>query len=264
MGLLKTLAVRYLLLSLLWLALVQTPVFASLRALTVPLTTPLQYGLSVSAQNLKKPLVFLTELATLKRENEKWRERVEDLEGQLVELKSVAWENELLREQARVVKDLPLARQLVLAHVVGRSAQEGSSLLLDKGAVAGLKAGAAVVYKNFLVGEVVVVEPYEARVRTIFDPRFRAPALSLDAAERTRGVVRGEYATSLLLEKILPSEKVTVGERIVTNGEGGYPANLLLGKVKEVSTGAAEVLKWARLTPLIDLSTLDSVFVIVE
>lgn len=236
----------------------------TVRNFAAHFTVPLQYGLSVSAKNLKKPLVFVTELAALKRENEKLRSQAEDLEGQLVGLKSVARENELLREQACVVKDSNLSKKMVLVSVVGRGMQEGSYLLLDKGATSGLKAGAPVVYKNFLVGEVVAVGSLLAEVRTIFDPRFRVAALSLDAPEHTRGLVRGEFATSLLMEKILPSEKVTIGERVVTSGEGGYPANLLLGKVKEVSAGAAEVLKWAKLSPLIELATLDKVFVIIE
>lgn len=255
---------RYFFLTLLLLVLGQTPVLKTARNLTTPLTVSLQYGLSVSAQSLKKPLVFLTELATLRGENERWRVYVEDLEGQLGQLKNVARENELLREQAHIGGDLNLGKEMVLAAVVGRGMQEGSYLLLDKGTLSGLKVGMVVVYKNFLVGEVVTVEPRLAKVRTIFDPRFRAPAVSLDAPGRTRGLVRGEFATSLLMEKILPSEKVTVGERVVTSGEGGYPANLLLGRVKEVSAGAAEVLKWARLTSLIEMDALDRVFVIVD
>jgi rod shape-determining protein MreC len=259
-----SLPVRYLFFSLLLLLFGQAPVVKNIRNLTAGFTVPLQYGLTVSAQNLKKPLVFLAELATLKSENERLRMSLEDLEGELGQLKDVARENELLREQARLVGDLNLGKEMVLASVVGRGMPEGSYLLLDKGTAAGLKGGMVVVYKNFLVGEVVTVEPRLAKVRTIFDPRFRAPAVSLDAPGHTRGLVRGEFATSLLMEKILPSEKVTVGERIVTSGEGGYPTNLLLGRVKEVSAGAAEVLKWARLTPLIEMDTLERVFVIRE
>lgn len=256
--------VRYLILSFLLLLLGQTPVVKSVRNFTAPLVLPLQYGLSASAQNLRKPLVFLTELTKLRSEKEKLRMRVEDLEGQLVALQNVARENELLWEQAQVTKDLNLERTAVLARIIGRDQQDGSFLLLDRGAEARLRVGAPVLYKNFLVGEITEVGNHQARVRTIFDPRFRAPALSLDSPSRTRGVVRGEYATGLLMEKILPSEAVAVGERVVTSGEGGYPADLLLGKVKEISRGAAEVLKWARLDPLIDLNNLEQVFVVVE
>lgn len=259
-----TLPVRYLFFSLFLLILGQTPVVKSWRNLTANVVVPLQYGLSVSAQNLRKPLVFVTELATLRSENERLRARVEDLEGQSVELKAVAQENELLREQARLGKDLNLGKKMVLASVIGRGMQEGSYLLLDKGAASGLRMGMVVVYKNFLVGEVVEVEPQMSKVHTVFDPRFRAPAAGLDTPGRPRGLVRGEYATSLMMEKILPGEPLAVGERIVTSGEGGYPANLLLGKVKEVSRGAAEVLKWARLTPFIELDALSTVFVILE
>lgn len=255
---------RYLFFSLLLLVLGQTPAAKTIRNFTAYLTVPLQYGLAVSARNLKKPLVFVTKLAALKGENERLRTRVEDLESQSAKLKSVEQENDLLREQARIVKDLDLGGKMVLASVIGRGVEEGSSLLLDKGAAAGLKVGAPVVYKNFLVGEIVTVAPQMSKARTIFDPRFRAPATDLDAPGRAHGLVRGEYATGLLMEKILPSEKVSLGERIVSSGEGGYPANLLLGKVKEVSTGQAEVLKWARLKPLIDVNVLEKVFVVLE
>ncbi|MEK7611084.1 MAG: rod shape-determining protein MreC [Patescibacteria group bacterium] len=257
-------SIRFLLLSLAIFILGQTVVLKSLRNFVTPLVLPIEYGMSVLGQKVIEAGRLITSIGSLRQENFRLIGEVEDLRGQVAYLREAEEENSLLRSQLSLVKETGLTAPLILADVVGRDNQSGSYLLLNRGERDGVTVGSAVIYKKFLLGEVAEVSGASARVRTIFDSQFRVPALSAESVTRTRGLVRGEFSTSLLMEKILPVEEVERGQTIITSGEGGFPRGLVLGLVKEVSRGDAEILKWARLSPLIDLSRVDRVFVVKE
>lgn len=259
-----SISLRFLLLSLAIFILGQTIVLKSLRNFVTPLILPIEYGLSVSGQKALGAGRLIISIGSLRGENLRLIGEVEDLRAQVAYLREAEEENSLLRSQLSLVAETGLNAPLILADVVGRDNQSGSYLLLNRGERDGLKVGSAVIYKKFLVGEVAEVSGEASRVRTIFDSQFRVPALSAESVTRTKGLVRGEFSTSLLMEKILPVEEVARGQTIITSGEGGFPRGLILGVVKEVSRGDAEILKWARLSPLIDLSRVERVFVVRE
>lgn len=260
----NTTSLRFLLLSLTIFILGQTVVLKSLRNFVTPLILPVEYGLSVTGQKVLGVGRLLTSIGSIRQENLRLIGEVEDLRGQVAYLREAEEENILLKSQLSLAQETGFRSPLILADVVGRDNQSGSFLLLNRGERDGVTTGSAVIYKKFLLGEVAEVSLVSAKVRTIFDSQFRVPALSAESVTRTKGLVRGEFSTSLLMEKILPVEEVARGQTIITSGEGGFPRGLVLGLVKEVSRGEAEILKWARLSPLIDLSRVERVFVVRE
>lgn len=257
--------IRYFLISLLIFLIGQTGLFKGPRNVLSSTIVPVQYGLTVLGGRLKETVTVTTHILSLTDDNRRLREELENLRGQLVDFKETAAENSQLREQLRSAGELNLAAtSLLSADIIGRPEVEGSFLLISRGQVDGVTVGSFVIYKKFLVGTVSETEDHRARVRTIFDPQFRVSAFSLDSPTQARGLVRGEFATSLLMEKILPTEDVTPGETVVTSGDNGVIRGLLLGRVAEVSQGQAQVLKWARLTPFLDLNSLEKVFVVIQ
>ncbi len=120
-----------------------------------------------------------------------------------------------------------------------------------------------VVFKNFLLGEVFLVEPERAEVRLLTDHRFSAAALDQDSPERTRGLVTGQYGTTLTLQKVLPTERLVVGDTIITSGEDGkFSKGLILGTVKKILGQEAGVFKTAELDLLVNFDSLEEVFVV--
>lgn len=257
-----TTSLRYFLLSIVIFLLGQTFVLKTLRNFISPLVLPIQYGVSASGAKISEAGRLITSIGSLRGENLRLMSETEDLRGEVAYLRDIEAENALLRDQLQLVKETGIAGKMVLADVVGRDSQSGSYFLLNRGEQDGVAVGASVVYKKFLIGDVVEVSRTTSKVRTLYDPQFRVPALSADSVTRTKGMVRGEFSTSLLMEKILPAEEVGRGQIIVTSGEGGYPRGLVLGVVKEVSKGDAQILKWARLSSLVDLSRVERVFVL--
>lgn len=253
---------RFLILSLLLIIIGQTPLVQPVRNLAATVVSPLQYGSYQLSQTLRHEFLFWTNLRNLPPENERLAQRVLQLESRLAELTEVERENEVLRSQLEI-GTLVSSQNLLLAKIIGRSrADVRGELMIDQGTAA-VREGDVVVYQNFLLGAVVRVEERRSVVRLTTDPAFRAAALDQDSPDRARGLVRGQFGTRLLLEKILPDESLAVGDTVITSGEDGkFPKGLILGKISRILGQEAEVFKSAELNLMVDIGELEEVFVI--
>lgn len=252
--------IRLLLASLILVVIGQTPLMTPIRAAAAKVTNPLQYGVYRFSQGLKQELDFVANLRRLRAENLKLVDEVLGLESILADYKETKRENEKLREQ---VGGASVPEKFILARIVGRSAQGGEAVVtINRGSNSGVREGAVAVFKNLLLGEVFLVEPERAGVRLLTDHRFSAAALDQDSPERTRGLVTGQYGTTLTLQKVLPTEHLVVGDTIITSGEDGkFSKGLILGTVKKILGQEAGVFKTAELDLLINFDSLEEVFV---
>ena len=258
--------IRLLLASIILIIIGQTPLITPVLTASARLANPLQYSAYRLSQDLKKELGFVLNLRRLRVENLELNEKVLKLESILANHKELEEENRLLREQV----GLPAGRQevdaqnLVLAKIIGRSARGGEAVVtVDKGSEAGLREGAAVIFKNLLLGEVSLVEPQRAKVRLLTDSQFVAAALDQDSPDRARGLLNGQYGTTAVLQKVLPTENLVVGDTIITSGEDGkFEKGLVLGVVKKVFGQEAGVFKGAELRLMVDFDSLEEVFVV--
>ena len=254
---------KFLLLSLVLIILGQTPLITPIRSVSSKVANPIQYSAYRLSQDLKKEFAFVLNLRRLRVENLELNKRVLELESGLSSHKELEEENRFLREQVGV-DALSFEQNLVLAKVIGRSARGGEAVVtVDKGSEAGLREGAAVIFKNLLLGEVFLVEPQRAKVRLLTDSQFVAAALNQDSPDRARGLVNGQYGTTAVLQKVLPTENLVVGDTIITSGEDGkFEKGLVLGTVKKVFGQEAGVFKGAELRLMINFDSLEAVFVV--
>lgn len=255
--------IRFLLASLILIVLGQTPLIVPLRAVSVSVTNPVQYSAYRLSQNLKREFEFILNLRRLRVENIGLTERLLELESVLVSNKELNEENNLLREQLDIGENFS-DRALVLAAIIGRSARGGeATVLLNKGSEDGLREGAAVIVKNFLLGEVFLVEPKRAKVRLLTDPQFVVSSLDQDSPDRARGLVSGQYGTAIILQRVLPTESLAVGDVVVTSGEDGkFEKGFVLGVIRKILTSETAVFKAAELELMVAPDSLEEVFVI--
>ena len=111
-----------------------------------------------------------------------------------------------------------------------------------------------------LVGRVILRDGPYAKVQLITDRASGIGAM----VERTRrqGIVRGAGSDGLTLEYMPLQADIMLGDRVVTAGTDGlYPRGLPIGVVVEIESDA-ELFHSVRLTPAIDFSVLDQVFVL--
>jgi len=254
---------RLVLLSLILIILGQTPLVTPIRTVSARVANPIQYSAYRLSQDLKKEFDFVLNLRRLRIENLELSEKVLKLESILADHKELEEENRLLREQ--VGADALFGEQnLVLAKIVGRSARGGEAVVtIDKGLDAGLNEGAVAIFKKLLLGEVFSVEPQRAKVRLLTDSQFVAAALDQDSPDRARGLFSGQYGTTAVLQKVLPTENLVVGDTIITSGEDGkFEKGLVLGTVGRVFGQEAGVFKGAELRLMVEFDSLERVFVV--
>ena len=260
----KNVGLNYLVISLFILLLGQTIILKSLITPLRAVSSPIQGGLYSFSLSMRKFYQFIVYFGSLKSENEKLLARVEDFEVELARLRDVDFQNRLLRDQANVKREMGSSKKLISGRIVGRDFVSGAMLLLNIGSKEGVNVGSAVIYKNYLIGEVTETSGTLSTVRTIFDPKFKTPVYAQNSMGRPKGLLKGDFSTGITMEKILPAEDVFAGDLVLTSGEGYIPTGLLVGKVTSVSPQSANILKQAKLSSLVDLSFLEMVFVIAD
>jgi rod shape-determining protein MreC len=148
------------------------------------------------------------------------------------------------------------------AEVIGRSSTPWQgSLMLDKGAVAGVRPPMVALTPDGVLGRVETVTPHTAEVLLLTD---RASGIGA-ATTRTHapGVLKGAGDGTCLLEHLTGSSDVRAGDIVVTSGLGSvFPAGLPLGTVTSVQRDAALSALTARVTPFANPATVEMVVLI--
>jgi rod shape-determining protein MreC len=208
----------------------------------------------------------VTEIQRLRTDNARLRDDVDRL----------TLENVRLREQAiaatQASKLDAVARAIGLdtigAPVIARDPSGVlQTVLLGAGSDAGVRVGNVVVSDQGVVGRVSEVGSDYSKVLLITDP---ASALSaLVQGSRATGIVRGQYGDTLVMEWILQTEQVQVGDTVITAGlavgnelRSLYPKGLVVGRVVALDRAENSAYKRAIVLPGVDLRRLEHVLVI--
>lgn len=183
-----------------------------------------------------------------------------ELKQRLAALEEAKLENERIRELVDFAQaqDLPT----VGAHVIGRPTDSLQlTVMIDRGSSSGVKRGDAVIAAGGLVGQVVEVTPWNARVRLITDPDSGVAAL----VQRTRenGIVKGSLAGGLELDFVSKKTPPIVGDVIITSGLGGvYPKGIVIGEVTGVSSASSDLYPLVTLASRVDIDRIEEVLVL--
>lgn len=215
----------------------------------------------VQARNgIKSQYDFLSSITELNVQNKQLRNTELELRQQLASLKEVARENEILRSQLNFNARLNL--ELIPARVVSVQPDNTRQFItIDRGSSSGLKKGQAVVSSGVLVGTVDEVNDYSSKVFLVNDPDFRIRAVAQDG--RAQGIVRGQIGRGYVFEKVAQSETMSPAEQVVTAGSGQVPQGILVGTIESITKADNAIFQSASLKPLVDLNSLELVFVVV-
>jgi rod shape-determining protein MreC len=136
------------------------------------------------------------------------------------------------------------------------------SVVIDRGAQAGLRIGAPAVYGTSIVGTVVALRPTAATVRLLTDSRFGLSARVVGTDEV--GLLRGTSEPQARLAWI-HLKPVAPGDAVVTSGlDPGVPPGLLVGHVAEASQTRTPLFFDILVRPDIDLDRLTELLVLVH
>lgn len=201
------------------------------------------------------------ELSKLKEENRK-------LQTQLAKQKELQKENDALRDQFETEK--PSSRQLLPAEVIGFSSfLPGESfvteMLIDKGTADGLEEGDVVIYEDNVVGKVAEVSVHAS---VVFLITHRDMVFTVETVKtKALGLVAGQDGSGVLLGNVVLSDKLEKNDLVITKGDvqkngGGYPPDLVVGKIISVNKKTSDLFQAAEVQSLVDFSKLKMVFVL--
>jgi rod shape-determining protein MreC len=129
------------------------------------------------------------------------------------------------------------------------------SVLLPVGGGDNVAKGNAVMSGRGLIGRITEVGARSSRVLLVTDLNSRIPVIVQNT--RTHAILAGKNADTLRLERLPIDSSLTVGQRIVTSGDGGQlPPDIPIGTIIEVGPGGIVV------QPLADMNALTYVQVI--
>ena len=224
---------------------------------------PVQDGLATLVRPLGNAASSVTDLFSVRAENQQLRQRLERLEERRRSTTDLERENAELREL------LGLRDRSGLETVAARTVALAPSnfewtITVDVGRNDGIERNMPVISGDGLVGRVIQVEANAARVLLAIDPNFGAAARVADTGEVGRVVGRG--ADPMLFTPLDPDAELSEGDELVTSSyDGGiYPGGIPIGSVGEVGDAATRLVREAQIRPFVDFTRLHHVLVVVS
>jgi rod shape-determining protein MreC len=156
--------------------------------------------------------------------------------------------------------------QSVMARVVAEeNGPFAASRIANAGAASGVRAGYTAVNENGLVGRVVRVGEYTARILMVTDSASHIPVMGSQSGDRA--LLVGAGGTGAVLEEPETPDKIIEGEIWVTSGDDGQtPLGIRVGRARRTPTGWAIDLAvkegpvdFIRLVPPPDFATPEAV-----
>jgi rod shape-determining protein MreC len=225
--------------------------------------------------NLPKPLVktasyvssggrgffsALYNLKSLNKENIELRNKVADLQTQLVNMEADARDNKVLRASLGFVQqsEMELAPCEALS---GNVLNLTDSITLNCGLDDGIKEGQAVLSQGYVVGKINYVGKNTSGALLATSSKFLTDARVSKSGQT--GVAEGSFNSGIVLGQLPQSAALEKGWLVVTAGiNSAIPKDLLIGEVGEVISAQNDLFKKASLITPVDFNNLQFVFVV--
>lgn len=245
------------------IALSQRRALDPLEDLSLGITSPLERGIRKVASPIADLWEGMVDRGDLVRENQRLKEEIERLRGELARRNDDQRRLEQL-ERALEVKEQRPDDTLLLAEVIAQDPWGlKRTVAIDRGAADGLDEGMVVLSEGgSLVGTIFRVYDEVSWVRLVTDPDSAVNA-QVQGEPPVRGVLSGDLRRGLVLELLPADAEIKEGELVATSGLGGnYPPALVIGTVRSVEERLQAPFKKAVVEPSAPLSRLDSVLVL--
>jgi rod shape-determining protein MreC len=241
------------------------PVRDASRALTTALV-PLERALAGIGGAASSFGETVGEIQQLRLDNARQRDEIDRLTLDNVRLREQA----IAAQQAAKLQTAARATgfETLSAPVIARDPSGVmQTVMLGAGTDDGVRIGNVVVSEQGVVGRVSEVGPTYSKVLLVTDPASSVSAIV--QGSRATGIVRGQYGDTLVMEWILQTEQVAIGDVVITAGlavgndlRSLYPKGLVIGKVVALDRAENAAYKRAIVLPAVDLRRLEQVLVI--
>ncbi|MBW1750829.1 MAG: rod shape-determining protein MreC, partial [Deltaproteobacteria bacterium] len=221
---------------------------------------PLQKAVTHSVDFVKDIWHWYFYLITISDENNRLRRELRRAMEINHELAEAQLTNERLRQLLHFKQKLQ--PQMVAAEIVGRDPNPWfKAVVIDKGRSDGLMKGLPVVVAEGIVGQVIEVSDFYAKVLLMIDRNSAVDALV--QRTRARGVVKGGEIGNCVFRYVLRKEEIQVGDIIVSSGlDGVFPKGLRVGQASEIVRRNAGIFQEVFIASFVDFEKLEEVLVV--
>lgn len=237
------------------------------------------YGIKTGALTVFYPLQWLSgsvigrtagffrsvkDSKSLSRENQKLREENSLLQMELLGLNSLRSENMALRNSFSGRHKIPgYFSKLVFAQIIGRSNDLWNSyIILDCGKNEGIKEGAAVICPEGLVGRIVSSDPLTSKVQLLLD--VKSSVTIRTQKSRIEALAAGEGGDFLHLKYVPAGSDLFIGEMVAVSQSSDLLPGIPVGYVSKIKGSDVGLFKNIEITPAVDFSKLDVVYVVLQ
>ena len=206
----------------------------------------------------------LANLAGLRQENEWLRERIAELESEVIRVDHLQDQVEELSVLLGLRLEGDLQELAVVAEVTGRAGNLDPAMFINRGTDDGVHPGQPVVDGQGALVGVVSESGERSSVVTPITSR-RSPAVTVRLAGDRRGIVEGLGTGGMQLSILDAEAAVAEGELLITFGPFGesdaYPKGLYVGTVMESALPRSGVIR-VDVEPIGDLDRVEYVGVL--
>lgn len=181
------------------------------------------------------------ELRAARDENVVLKQRVEQLEFEVLRRTQLTDENDRLRALLNLKNES--SYKVLPARIISRDPSTWfDTVLVNRGSLDGVKLNSPVVSGDGLVGRVTAVSPLSSQVSLISKSRAGVGAMIGElGTSNAIGVVSGDGRREYLEMGYVPGTiRVSKGENVYSTGQDGiYPPGLKIGQVFDVRSGSS-------------------------
>lgn len=224
--------------------------------------SPVQRSLNAVANPVGDFFSGLTNASEYKRENEKLRTELTNLETKNKRYEAAANENDRLKKLLDLAENVE-ATNTSARIITGSPSNFETTIQIDRGAKSGISTGDSVISGEGLIGRVIDVSSSRSTVLLIADPSSGVGVRN--TRSEVVGIAQGVAGRSTLdMEFVDPDADIKAGDTVVTSGLqfGRFPPNLPVATVQRVRKDPSGLSKFVTLEPVVDLSRLSIVTVL--
>lgn len=210
----------------------------------------------------------VSELFQTYEENQQLKAKIDSYDQLLQKEKNNEREIEQLKAELDLNATLTSYEKQV-ANVISRSPDTWQDLLIiDKGSKNGIEVNMAVMAKKGLIGRVIEVNQYTAKVELLTSKNETSNHFPVRISTKDGeifGILKdyNQKQNLLIVEDLTGTSNINNGDVVQTSGLGGNsPADLLVGKVVDSKTDSFGLAKQLYVKPEVDASDLSVVTVI--
>ena len=230
------------------------------RKIVLETVAPAQKVFSASVKNVNDAWLRYVLLVGIEEENKNLKNKINELKSALILYQEGYLESQRLRKLLDLKDNYNY--HFISARVIGKEqAALSKTILINKGAVHGLRNGMPVIAPPGLVGRLVDVSWHVSKVLLFIDENSNIGAIV--QRTRTQGIIGGAGPRGLILKYISKTQDVKEGDVIVSSGmDGIFPKGLLIGQVSHVDRQDASLFLKINVAPFVDFSKLEEILIL--